>query len=174
LPDQSARPSRTKCHGGPVFELGGVGDEVFLLITALEFRATRSNDPLLAALKLLRDLHQSGQREIPSDAPMPFRKAWRKLMLEQGRPARRLYETAVGDAARQAARGRCLGRALGQLSPLRQLPVATSGSADHGRRARLAGDGGSMAGIPQTGTGQTAEALCRQCATWRARRCRDA
>jgi Tn3 transposase DDE domain len=65
------------------------------LIAALEFRTTRSNDPLLAALKLLRDLHQSGQRAIPPDAPMPFRKAWRKLVVEQGRPTRRLYETAV-------------------------------------------------------------------------------
>src|SRR5262249_29637589 len=65
------------------------------LIAALEFRTARTNDPMLAALKLLRDLHQSGQREIPPDAPMPFRKAWRKLVLEHGRPTRRLYETAV-------------------------------------------------------------------------------
>ena len=65
------------------------------LIEALEFKTARCNDPMLTALKLLRDLNQSGQREIPPDAPMPFRKAWRKLVLEQGRPTRRLYETAV-------------------------------------------------------------------------------
>jgi TnpA family transposase len=65
------------------------------LIAALEFRTARANDPMLAALKLLRDLSQSGKREIPRDAPMPFRKAWRRLVLEDGRPTRRLYETAV-------------------------------------------------------------------------------
>jgi TnpA family transposase len=65
------------------------------LIEALDFRAARVNDPMLAALKLLRDLNRSGQREVPADAPMPFRKAWRRLVLEQGRPNRRLYETAV-------------------------------------------------------------------------------
>ena len=65
------------------------------LIAALEFRAARANDPMLAALKLLRDLSQSGKREIPPDAPMPFRKAWRKLILQGDQPNRRLYETAV-------------------------------------------------------------------------------
>jgi TnpA family transposase len=65
------------------------------LIAALEFRTARANDPMLAALKLLRDLSQSDKREIPPDAPMPFRKAWRKLVLQDGRPNRRLYETAV-------------------------------------------------------------------------------
>ena len=65
------------------------------LIEALEFKAARANDPMLTALKLLRDLHRSGKREVPPDAPMPFRKAWRRLVLEQGRPNRRLYETAV-------------------------------------------------------------------------------
>jgi len=65
------------------------------LIEALEFRATRAGDPMLAALKLLAGLNESGKREVPADAPMPFRKEWRKLMLEEGRPNRRLYETAV-------------------------------------------------------------------------------
>ena len=65
------------------------------LIEALEFRAARANDPMVAALKLLRDLNLSGKREVPPDAPMPFRKAWRRLVLEQGRRNRRLYETAV-------------------------------------------------------------------------------
>ena len=65
------------------------------LIEALAFKATRANDPMLVALKLLRDLNQSGRREIPPDAPMPFRKEWRRLVLAEGRPNRRLYETAV-------------------------------------------------------------------------------
>ncbi len=65
------------------------------LIEAPEFRAARAGDPMLAALKLLAGLNESGKREVPADAPMPFRKEWRKLVLEEGRPNRRLYETAV-------------------------------------------------------------------------------
>jgi hypothetical protein len=66
------------------------------LIEALEFRATRgAGDPILAALRLLADLNRTGRREVPPDAPMPFRKEWRRLVLEEGRPNRRLYETAV-------------------------------------------------------------------------------
>ncbi len=65
------------------------------LIEALEFRAARAGDPMLAALKLLVDLNQSGKRGIPPDAPMPFRKEWRRLVMLGGQPDRRLYETAV-------------------------------------------------------------------------------
>lgn len=65
------------------------------LIAALEFRAARANDPTLAALRLLTDLNRSGRRDVPAGAPMPFRKDWRRLVLEQGKPNRRLYETAV-------------------------------------------------------------------------------
>ena len=65
------------------------------LIEALEFRAARPGDPMLAAIKLLVDLNQSGKREVPPDAPMPFRKEWRRLVMEGGQPNRRLYETAV-------------------------------------------------------------------------------
>jgi TnpA family transposase len=65
------------------------------LLEALEFRATRAGDPVLAALKLLIELNQSGSRDIPSDAPMPFRKEWRRLVMDAGQPNRRLYETAV-------------------------------------------------------------------------------
>ena len=65
------------------------------LIEALEFRAARANDPMLAALRLLADLNRSGKRDVPADAPMPFRKDWRRLVLETGKPNRRLYETAV-------------------------------------------------------------------------------
>jgi TnpA family transposase len=65
------------------------------LIEALEFRATRTSAPMLVALKLLADLDRSGKREIPPDTPMPFRKDWRRLVMEDGAPNRRLYETAV-------------------------------------------------------------------------------
>lgn len=65
------------------------------LLEALTFKAARDNDPLLAAVTLLRELNQSGKREVPSDAPMPFRKEWRRLVVESGKPNRRLYEMAV-------------------------------------------------------------------------------
>ena len=65
------------------------------LIEALEFRAARTGDPLLAALLLLTDMNRSGKREVPADAPMPFRKEWRRLVMQGSVPNRRLYETAV-------------------------------------------------------------------------------
>lgn len=65
------------------------------LLEALTFKAARDNDPLLAAVALLRDLNQSGKRDIPADAPMPFRKEWRRLVVDGGKPNRRLYEMAV-------------------------------------------------------------------------------
>jgi hypothetical protein len=40
----------------------------------LEFKAARAQDPTLTAVRLLRDLNQSGKRDVPADAPMPFRK----------------------------------------------------------------------------------------------------
>ena len=65
-------------------------------LESFEFKATGSKNPVLAAVKVLRDLNQSGQREVPADAPMPFRsKQWKELVLENGKPDRRLYETAV-------------------------------------------------------------------------------
>jgi hypothetical protein len=65
------------------------------LIEALEFKAARSNDSTLSAIKLLQELNRSGEREVPPNAPMPFRKDWRRLVAEEGSPNRRLYETAV-------------------------------------------------------------------------------
>ena len=62
---------------------------------ALRRRATQQRHQLAPAIRLLRDLNHSGKRDIPADAPMPFRKDWKRLISEQGRPNRRHYETAV-------------------------------------------------------------------------------
>ena len=65
------------------------------LIEALEFRAARADDPMLAAMQLLHRAEPVRQARDTPDAPMPFRKAWRRLVLDGGQPNRRLYETAV-------------------------------------------------------------------------------
>lgn len=65
------------------------------LIGALELRVARADAPVLAALRLLVELDRSGRREVPPDAPMPFRRAWRRLVTAGETPDRRLYETAV-------------------------------------------------------------------------------
>ena len=65
------------------------------LLEALEFKAAHTHDPTLSAIKLLRELNRSGRRDMPTDAPMPFRKEWKRLVTGEGQPSRRLYETAV-------------------------------------------------------------------------------
>jgi hypothetical protein len=50
---------------------------------------------MLAALELLTEMNRSGKREVPSDAPMPFRKYCCRLVMSDGAPNRHLYETAV-------------------------------------------------------------------------------
>jgi hypothetical protein len=70
----------------------------------LEFKAARAYDPTLSAIRLLRDLNQSGKRDIPANAPMPFRKDWKRLISGRDRPNRRLYETAVLAALRDKLR----------------------------------------------------------------------
>jgi TnpA family transposase len=65
------------------------------LIEALAFQAAREGDPMLAALGLLREMNRSGKRDVPPDAPMPFRKEWKRLVQDGGQMNRRLYETAV-------------------------------------------------------------------------------
>jgi hypothetical protein len=65
------------------------------LIETLEFRAARTDDPMLTALKLLVDPQNSGKHALPPDAPMPFRKEWRRLVMQDGQLNRRLYEMAI-------------------------------------------------------------------------------
>src|SRR3546814_9391062 len=45
---------------------------------------------------MLRDLNRSGKRDLPADAPMPFRKEWRKIVVgDDGKINRRLWEIAT-------------------------------------------------------------------------------
>lgn len=66
------------------------------LIEALEFKAGRGSARTIAAIRILRELNRSGKRDVPPDAPMPFKKEWRKLVIgPNGKINRRLYETAT-------------------------------------------------------------------------------
>ena len=66
------------------------------LIEALEFRSLQGSARTVKALDLLRELNRSGKRDVPGNAPMPFRKEWRKLVVEpDGKINRHLYETAT-------------------------------------------------------------------------------
>src|SRR3546814_7459828 len=43
------------------------------LLEALQFRAGKGSAKTIAAIEMLRDLNRSGKRDLPADAPMPFR-----------------------------------------------------------------------------------------------------
>ncbi len=70
------------------------------------FHSHRNNDPLLVAIKLLRQLNETGKRQVPNDAPMEFvRASWKPYMSkEQGHVQRRYYELCVLWELRQALR----------------------------------------------------------------------
>jgi TnpA family transposase len=72
----------------------------------MQFRAGTGGAPLLKALDVLRDLNQSGRRELPNDAPLPFAsKQWKALVKPAGGSInRRLYETAVAATLRDRLR----------------------------------------------------------------------
>ncbi|WP_425524262.1 DUF4158 domain-containing protein [Brucella anthropi] len=66
------------------------------LIEVLEFKANRGSTRTIAGVQKLRELNRSGRRDVPPDAPMPFKEEWRKLVIEpDGKINRRLYETAM-------------------------------------------------------------------------------
>nr|WP_242443705.1 hypothetical protein [Sphingobium sp. LB126] len=99
---------------------------------------------------MLRDLNRSGKRDLPADAPMPFRKEWQKIVMgDDGKINRRLWEIATIAHLRNKLRPGCLGGTIDGIPPVRQLPAKrTEGEADrvgswsatHSRRmARTAG-----------------------------------
>lgn len=65
------------------------------LLEAVDFKAARGSSSTLAAIETLRELNRSGRREVPRDAPMPFKKEWRALVVDGGKIDRRLWETAT-------------------------------------------------------------------------------
>lgn len=66
------------------------------LLALLEFKASKGNAKMIAAIEMLKSLNQSRRRALPDDAPMPFRKEWQKLVIgKDGKPNRRLWEVAT-------------------------------------------------------------------------------
>lgn len=74
-------------------------------LEAFQFNATDAGDDLQAAVALLRDQNRTGKRKLPDDPPMPFAaKHWPSLILQDGQPKRRVYETAVVSTLRERLR----------------------------------------------------------------------
>ena len=65
------------------------------LLEAIDFKATRGSSDTITAIEALKEMNKSGRRTLPDNVPMPFKKDWRKLVMEGGTPDRRLWETAL-------------------------------------------------------------------------------
>lgn len=75
-------------------------------LAAFDFRSNVPNDPVLAALELLRALNRGTIRTFPKRPPSAFLPPqWRKLIFASGTVDRRLYETAVLAVLRDKLRG---------------------------------------------------------------------
>ena len=65
-------------------------------LEAFDFKVPEAGQDLRAALELLKEHNRTGKRNLPDIVPMPFASQhWKSLILENGRPKRRVYETAV-------------------------------------------------------------------------------
>ena len=74
-------------------------------LDAFAFNATDAGDDLKDAIALLRDQNRTGKRTLPHDPPMPFAaKHWPSLIVQNGQPQRRVYETAVVSTLRERLR----------------------------------------------------------------------
>jgi hypothetical protein len=75
-------------------------------LVAFDFRSNTTNDPVLAAVDLLRTLDRDGTRALPKRPPSSFLPPqWRRLIFANGAADRRLYETAVLATLRDRLRG---------------------------------------------------------------------
>jgi TnpA family transposase len=75
-------------------------------LTAFRFESNIREDPVLAAIELLKTLDRDGTRALPKRPPAGFLPArWRKLIFANGAADRRLYEVAVLATLRERLRG---------------------------------------------------------------------
>ena len=67
------------------------------LLDSLEFKSTKSAEPLLKALDTIRELNDSGKRKVPEGSPLSFvPKRWQKHVFdEEGNINRQYYEMAA-------------------------------------------------------------------------------
>ena len=73
-----------------------------VVLGAFAFRSWKDNDPLLAALDVVRELHASGAKKLPPHPPTSFlRPVWRKLVKTNVGVDRRAYEVAVMTSLRE-------------------------------------------------------------------------
>ena len=107
-------------------------------LAAFDFRSNTPNDPVLAAVELLRAMDRDGTRVLPKRPPSSFLPPqWRKLIFANGAADRRLYETAVLATLRERSeRQQHLGRWQPRLSGVRGLPAARRSRAGHRHRRR--------------------------------------
>ena len=74
-------------------------------LEAFQFNASDAGDDLKDAIALLREQNQTGKRKLPDNPPMPFAaKHWSSLIVQNGHPKRRVYETAVVSTLRDRLR----------------------------------------------------------------------
>ena len=75
-------------------------------LAAFDFRSNTPNDPVLAAVDLLRAMDRDGTRALPTRPPSSFLPPqWRRLIFANSVADRRLYETAVLATLREKLRG---------------------------------------------------------------------
>ena len=65
-------------------------------LEAFSFTLPDAEVDLQAALSLIKEQNRTGKRNLPDVVPMPFAaKHWKSLIYKDGKPHRRIYETAV-------------------------------------------------------------------------------
>lgn len=75
-------------------------------LEAFQFRSNISDDPVLAAIELIKAINRDGSRTLPRRAPISFLPPkWRRLIFSKGQADRRLYEVAVMATLRDRLRG---------------------------------------------------------------------
>ena len=75
-------------------------------LAAFRFESNVPQDPVLAAVDILRAMDRDGARALPRRPPASFLPAkWRKLIFAKGAADRRLYEVAVIATLRERLRG---------------------------------------------------------------------
>jgi TnpA family transposase len=75
-------------------------------LATFDFRASTPQDPVLAAVELLKAMNRDGTRSLPKRPPSAFlRPRWRKLIFANNVADRRLYETAVLATLRDRLKG---------------------------------------------------------------------